>query len=118
VAIAAIYACIFSDMDPVKRFPLHLAAQKLVSILGKLVQSNVKAVSATGWISGVIDAWHQKRSHLNDFGVHVVRSLLESGMNVAEATWAHILPAACAMIPNQAMAVWILSALGQFLPCC
>jgi linoleate 10R-lipoxygenase len=63
---------------------------------------NVKAVNATGWISGIVDPLHQNKSYLTDYGVHMVRKLLESGMSPGEITYSQILPTAVAMVPNQA----------------
>ena len=105
MVLAVIATCIFSDLDPAKSFPLRLAAKAITQQLGKLVEANVKTVNATGWIAGIADSMHQHHSPLTDYGVHMVRRLLESGMGVSEITWSQIVPTAGAMVANQAQAV-------------
>ena len=105
MVLAIIFICIFSDIDPAKSFPLRTAAKAVTQQLGKLVESNVKTVSATGWIAGVVDGMHQRHSPLTDYGVHMVRRLLESGMGASEITWSQIIPTAGAMVANQAQVV-------------
>lgn len=102
MAVAVIFICIFFDLDPAKSFPLHMAARAVAKSLGKLVEANVKAVNLTGWIAGMVDGMTQNQSYLTDYGVHMVRRLLESGMGSEEVAWSQILPTACAMVPNQA----------------
>lgn len=105
MVLAVIYTCIFSDLDPAKSFPLRLAAKAVTQQLGKLVEANVKTVNATGWIAGVVDSMHQQHSPLTDYGVHMVRRLLENGLGVSEITWSQIMPTAGAMVANQAQVV-------------
>ena len=105
MVLAIIYTCIFSDLDPAKSFPLRLAAKAITQQLGKLVESNFKMVNSSGWIAGIVDGMHQHHSPLTDYGVHMVRRLLESGMGVSEITWSQIVPTAGAMVANQAQVV-------------
>ncbi len=105
MVLAVIFTCIFSDVDPAKSFPLRVAAKAVTQQLGKLVEANVKMVNATGWIAGVVDGLHQQHSPLTDYGVHMVRRLLESGMGVSEITWSQIMPTAGALVANQAQVV-------------
>lgn len=62
-------------------------------------------VHATGWIAGVVDGMHQQHNPLTDYGVHMVRRLLDSGMGTSEITWSQIVPTAGAMVANQAQVV-------------
>ena len=105
MVLAVIFTCIFFDLDPAKSFPLRLAAKAVTQQLGKLVEANVKLVNATGWIAGVVDGMHQQHNPLTDYGVHMVRRLLESGMGVSEITWSQIMPTVGAMVANQAQVV-------------
>lgn len=100
--VAVIFTCIFFDFDPAKSFPLHRAAHAATKALGKLVEANVKAVNMTGWISGIADNLHQNHSFLTEYGVHMVRRLLESGLEPEDVAWSQVLPTAIAMVPNQA----------------
>ena len=73
--------------------------------LGKLVELNVQSVNLTGWVAGVVDGLREEDNALKDYGVHMVRRLLDSGMGVSEATWSQIVPTAGAMVANQAQVV-------------
>lgn len=105
MVMAIIFICIFSDLDPAKSFPLRLAARAVTQQLGKLIEADVKIVHRTGWISGIVDGMAQNHNPLTDYGVHMVRRLLESDLSSSEVTWSQILPTAGAMVANQAQAV-------------
>ena len=105
MVLAVMFAAIFFDMDPSKSFPLRLAAKAVTQQLGKVVEMNVKTVSATGLIASVVDGMQHQHSPLKDYGVHMVRRLLDSGMGAREITWSQILPTAGAMVANQGQVV-------------
>lgn len=105
MVLAVIFVCIFFDLDPAKSFPLRQAARAVTQQLGKLVEANVKAVNMTGWIAGLVNGMTQHHTPLTDYGVHMVRRLLDSGMGAQEVTWSQILPTAGAMVANQAQVV-------------
>ncbi|MCJ1251085.1 hypothetical protein MMC30_008316 [Trapelia coarctata] len=100
--LAIMFVCIFFDLDPSKSFPLRLAARAFGQQLGKLIEANVKAVNMTGWIAGVVDNLHANNNPLVDYGVHMIRRLLDSGLGPTEISWSQVLPTATAMVPNQA----------------
>ena len=102
LVIALIFAFIFFDVDPVKTFPLALGAKEVASQLGALIETNVNFVSKTGFLASLTDKFMENEGPLRDYGVHMVRKLLESGIGVKEAAWSQIFPTATAMIPNQA----------------
>lgn len=106
MVLAVLFVGIFFDLDPVKSFPLRMAARAVTQQLGKLVEMNVKTVNMTGWISGIVDGLRTENNALTDYGVHMVRRLLDSGLGVSEATWSQIVPTAGAMVANQAEVVW------------
>jgi linoleate 10R-lipoxygenase len=103
--MALMFITIFFDLDPAKSFPLRLASKTLVGQLSKVVEANVKVVSLTGWVAGIVDGGMQNKSYLTDYGVHMVRQLLATGMSVEEVTYSQIMPTAGAMVANQAQAV-------------
>ena len=105
MVLAVIFTCIFFVLDPAKSFPLRHATRAVSKQLGALVEANVKAVHMTNWISGVVDPLWKQDNPLTDYGVHMVRRLLDSGMGVSEITWSQIMPTAGAMVANQAEAV-------------
>ena len=107
MVLAVIFICIFSDLDPAKSFPLRLATRAVTHQLGKWIEANVKTINMTGWIAGIVDGMAQNHNPLTDYGVHMVRRLLESGLGSSEVTWSHILPTAGAMAANQAQVVYM-----------
>ncbi|KAL9035212.1 MAG: hypothetical protein Q9180_004979, partial [Flavoplaca navasiana] len=102
MVIAVIFVGIFFDLDPAKSFPLRHAARAVSQQLGKLIEANVHSVSMTGMVAGVVDRFRENHNPLADYGVHMIRRLLDSGLGVSEITWSQILPTAVAMVPNQA----------------
>ena len=102
MALAVIFVFLFFDLDPAKSFPLRIAAKAVSQALGALVEANVKAVNVTGWIAGIVDPMVQNAGPLKDYGVHMIRRLLDSGMGVSEVTWSQVFPTAGAMVANQA----------------
>ncbi len=105
MVLAIIFVCIFFDLDPAKSFPLRLAAKAVTDKIGKLVEANVRSVHATGWVSGLVDPLRENQSALNEYGVHMIRKLLESGLGPVEIAWSQVLPTAVAMVANQAQVV-------------
>ncbi|KAK7727703.1 hypothetical protein SLS57_002745 [Botryosphaeria dothidea] len=102
MALAVIFCCIFFDLEPAKSFPLHRAAMAVSKGLGKLIETNVKSANSTSWISSITDSFHENKSYLKDYGVHMVRRLLESGLSPEDVAWSQVFPTAAAMVPNQA----------------
>lgn len=105
MVMAVIFAFLFFDVDPVKTFELSIGAHKVTEQLGALVEANVKFVSKTGWLSGIIDHSASANTPLADYGVHMVRRLLESGTELHELVWSQIIPTAGAMVANQAQVI-------------
>ena len=101
--IALMFTAIFFDFDPPKSFPLRHAARAFGKQLGKLIEFSVRTTSATKLVSGIFDSLRENHNALKEYGVHMVRKLLESGLGVEEITYSQILPVATAMIPNQSV---------------
>lgn len=101
MALAVIFCCIFFDLEPAKSFPLHRAAYAVSQGLGKLIEANVKSASSTSWISSITDSFHENNNYLKEYGVHMVRRLLDSGLSAQEVAWSQVFPTATAMVPNQ-----------------
>lgn len=106
---AAVFTCIFFDLDPAKSYPLRKASRAVAQQLGKLVETNVKSVAATKILGNVIDNLRGNKDGLSQYGIHMIRRLTESGLNPAEITWSQVLPTAIAMVPNQAQVVRIIN---------
>ena len=102
MAVAVIFTAIFFDFEPTKSFLLKNGAKKVSAILGKLIEANIKSVAMTGFMAKFLDGYRENDNSLSDYGVHMVRRLLETGMSPHEIAFSQILPTACAMVPNQA----------------
>ncbi|GAB1207618.1 hypothetical protein APSETT445_006342 [Aspergillus pseudonomiae] len=89
-------------MDPSKSFQIRHLGRQAAEKLGPLVEANVKAVSSASFISSLIDGLRTNKNALSDYGVHMIRRLLDHGLDASEVTWSQILPTAVAMVPNQA----------------
>ena len=105
LVLALIFVFVFFDVDPVKTFPLALGAYEVTQQLGALIEARVKFVSRTGLLSGIVDKFYQQQSSLADYGVHMVRKLLQFGMSPEDAAWSQIFPTATAMVAIQAQAI-------------
>lgn len=70
--------------------------------MSKLIESQVNFMSQTSWFSGLTDQHFENADTLKDYGVHMVRQLLASGLSVREIVQSQILPVSGAMVANQA----------------
>ena len=105
MCFVAIFTTIFFDLDPAKSFPLRQASRAVAQQLGQIVEAYVKSVKATGLISKVVDRFRANKSGLEEYGVHMIRKLLDSGLSIEAVTWSQVMPTAGAMIPNQSQVV-------------
>ena len=99
--MALVFTCIFFDADPANSFPLRQAARKLTQQLGQLTMANVEKVNLTGFLANLADRLHHHTA-LSDYGVHMIRRLLDSGLGAEDIVWSQILPTAGGMVANQA----------------
>jgi linoleate 8R-lipoxygenase / 9,12-octadecadienoate 8-hydroperoxide 8R-isomerase len=97
---ALVFTCIFYDADPAKSFPLRQAARALTQQLGQLVELNVQYIARTGAIATILGRLHASNA-MTDYGLYMIRRLLESGMPVKDIVWTNILPTAGGMVANQ-----------------
>ncbi|EFE44257.1 hypothetical protein TRV_00943 [Trichophyton verrucosum HKI 0517] len=95
-----IFTTIFFDLDPAKSFPLRQAARTVAQQLGQIMEARVKAVK--GGILSLFSRMGENKNALAQYGVHMIRRLLDSGLSVEQVTWSQVMPTAGAMIPNQA----------------
>lgn len=103
--MSVIFTAIFFDFEPTKSFPLRKVAAKLSTMFGKLIEANVKTVTATGFAAKFIDSCRENENALADYGVHMVRRLTETGMTPHDIAFSQIMPTAIAMVPNQSQVV-------------
>ena len=98
--MALVFACIFFDADPAKSFPLRQTSYKVTQQLGALVEGIAGGVSGSSVFGHLFDRFN-KHSTLSKYGSHMVTKLLQSGYDVKELVWTHILPTAGGMVANQ-----------------
>jgi linoleate 10R-lipoxygenase len=103
--MSVVFTAIFFDFEPTKSFPLRMVAKKLSTQLGKLIEANVKTVTATSFASNLIDGFRENRNALADYGIHMIRRLVESGLSPYEIAFSQVMPTAIAMVPNQSQVV-------------
>lgn len=98
--MAVVFSSIFYDADVAKSFELNNGARMVTQQLGKLALANVEAVDKTGFIASLVDKLH-RHDALSEYGTHMVKRLLDTGLPPAEIVWTHILPTAGGMVANQ-----------------
>lgn len=103
--MSVIFTAIFFDFEVTKSYPLRKVALKLSTMFCKLIEANVKSVTATGFASKFIDHFRENENALSQYGIHMVRRLTETGASPHEIAYAHIAPTSIAMVPNQSQVV-------------
>ncbi|KAF2497886.1 hypothetical protein BU16DRAFT_548887 [Lophium mytilinum] len=99
--MSAVFALVFFDVDVASSFPLHVKAQKATALLGKLVQLNVEEIAHAGVLSSVMQSIWPNDTPLKHYGKHMIKRLLDSGLDVKTLVWGHILGTAGGMVANQ-----------------
>lgn len=102
--MAAVFICVFFDLDPAESFPLRQKAYAATHTLGDLVQLNVQAIKTTGAFSTLFAKMFENATPLKDYGVHLIQRLLENKtdpMDVKSLVWGHIMGTAGGMTANQ-----------------
>jgi linoleate 10R-lipoxygenase len=64
--VAVISTAIFFDFEPTKSFALRKVSQKAATMLGKLIEANVKTVTATSFAINFIDGFRENHNALAD----------------------------------------------------
>ena len=100
--MALVFTCIFFDAEPAHSFPLRQAARELTQKLGGLTMVSVEKVRMTGVLASITDRLHHHHTALTEYGVHMIRRLLDTGLDAREVVWSQILPTAGGMVANQA----------------
>jgi cytochrome P450 len=104
LVMAAVFICVFFDLDPAESFMLRQKAYQATRTLGQLVETNVAAIKATGAFSDLFAKIFEKSTPLKDYGIHLIHRLLDNKtdpMDVKSLVWGHILGTAGGMTANQ-----------------
>ncbi|KAF2273329.1 heme peroxidase [Westerdykella ornata] len=99
--MSAVFALVFFDVDVAGSFPLHVKAHAATQTLGKLVEANVGAIARSGLLSALMQKVWPNDSVLQHYGIHMIKRLLDSGMDPETLVWGHILGTAGGMVSNQ-----------------
>ena len=99
--LSAVFICVFFDVDPASSFPLRQKALKATQELGGLVEMNVREISRGGFFSSIMQAIRPSQTPLRDYGMNLIKRLLQSQADAKELVWGHILGTAGGMVPNQ-----------------
>ena len=105
MSMAVIFTSIFFDVDEAKSFSIHHAARAVSQQLGHSVESHIKSINSPGFLSGIIGNRRNDHNALKEYGDQLIKKLLESGLGVSDVAYSQVLPAAVAMVHNQAQMV-------------
>ena len=104
--LAASFATIFLDIEPVKSFQLRAAAaqgvQKISTVMRDICKA-VKADSPTAGFKALLGLGDRERI-LSDYGTHMIQRLFEGGKSVEEVV-SIVLATATAGVADQAQCV-------------
>ena len=101
LVLTLMFIRVFFDLDPAKSFRLTQLARENSVKLGKLVEASVKFIATCPNPLGIVDRIYGDHTLLKDYGVHMIRKLLEGGMSTHEVAWSQIVPTAASMVANQ-----------------
>lgn len=104
MAMCVMFTAVLLDFDPAKSFPLLAVAKKTATVLGKLIEANVKSVTATSFAAKFFDSFRENDNTLQKYGIHLIRRLKDTGMTTSAITYSQILPTATSMVPNPSQA--------------
>ncbi|KAH6241954.1 hypothetical protein HBI15_008700 [Parastagonospora nodorum] len=99
--LSSVFALIFFDVDPAGSFPLHVKARKATQVLGSVIEKNVEAIAHGGLLHAVTKAIWPEQGGLQNYGIHMIQRLLQTGMPAPQLVWGHIFGTAGAMVANQ-----------------
>ncbi|KAK5061548.1 hypothetical protein LTR84_008092 [Exophiala bonariae] len=104
MAMCVMFTAALLDFDPAKSFPLLVVAKKVATMLGKLIEANVKSITATSFAAKFFDSFRENDNTLQNYGVNLIRRLKDTGMTTSAMTYSQILPTATAMVPHPSQA--------------
>jgi hypothetical protein len=100
--MAAVFICVFFDVDPPKSFPLRQKAYEATQQLGDFVKLLVSVVKAGGSLAEAgISAIDPTSPELRDYGLHMIAQLVKADPDVDDLVWGNIIGTAGGMVANQ-----------------
>ncbi|KIW60956.1 hypothetical protein PV05_01130 [Exophiala xenobiotica] len=102
LALSVLFAYVFLDGDTASSFKLRAGAKTATDQLAKLVKLVCEAVQVGGFFHlGELFPMGQAGQLLEDYGIRLLKRLLEGGKSVDEVVW-EIIPTAAAAVATQA----------------
>lgn len=86
-------AAIFTDVGPVKMFPLREATKTVAGQLASSIERIVKSPKAN------------KKDPLSAYGADLIKALSKAGLNTHDITWCHVITSAAGIVAYQAKLV-------------
>ena len=100
--LTVLFSAIFFDGDIANSFKLRNAARELAGQLGQIVLLNCQAVATSGAIADVVSKLETGGgARLKDYGVHLIKRLVEKGKSVEEVCWTTVMPLITSNVANQ-----------------
>ncbi|KJX94810.1 fatty acid oxygenase like protein [Zymoseptoria brevis] len=100
--MAAVFTCVFFDLDPPKSFPLRQKARAATQSLGNIMKAQVQSVKTFGKLAeSLIDVVKPNDGPLGDYGVHMIAQLCKQDFDVDDLVWGNIMGTAGGMVANQ-----------------
>ncbi|EWC45463.1 hypothetical protein DRE_00862 [Drechslerella stenobrocha 248] len=103
MVLSVMFTFVFFDIEPTKSFALHKAGRMVAGQLAHFMEANVTAINKTSFMKSIIDNIYDRNSSLKDYGIHMIRRLLESGKSAEEISW-QMVPTASASVSCQSQA--------------
>ncbi|KAK4548052.1 hypothetical protein LTR36_010772 [Oleoguttula mirabilis] len=102
MVMAAVFICVFFDVDPPKSFGLRQQARDATQQLGKFVKLLVEAVKhGKGLAEWGIERADPVAPELREYGIHMIRKLSEADPDADDLVWGNIMGTAGGMVANQ-----------------
>ncbi|EME48559.1 hypothetical protein DOTSEDRAFT_67567 [Dothistroma septosporum NZE10] len=100
--MAAVFICVFFDLDPPKSFLLRQKAREACQQLGKIMKLQVQSIATGGrLVEWLIDTIKPNDGPLRAYGVHMISELCKADLDIDNLVWGNIMGTAGGMVANQ-----------------
>lgn len=99
--MAAVFICVFFDLDPANSFPLRQKAHTVTQQFGKIVEATVRGVKHGGLVAWLVKKILPVQTSLRDYGIDLLKRLLQMEPDVNKLVWGNIMGTAGGMVANQ-----------------
>ncbi|GAB7349036.1 hypothetical protein MBLNU459_g8005t1 [Dothideomycetes sp. NU459] len=101
--MAAVFTCVFYDLDPEHSFPLRMQAYDVTQKLGQILIQEINIVKKTGKLTEYMKHFvaPDSKNPLKHYGLHMIERLIASGRDAENLVWGNILATAGGTVANQ-----------------